>query len=74
MHTESDNAHSAQSLVWLAYLRVPWVLLLLCGILLGLAVYYVGDFRFDASSDTLVVEGDADLAEYEEVVHLSQIA
>ena len=70
MHTESDNAHSAQSLVWLAYLRVPWVLLLLCGILLGLAVYYVGDFRFDASSDTLVVEGDADLAEYEEVVEV----
>ena len=70
MHKQSDNASSAQSLVWLAYLRAPWVLLLLCGILLGLASYYVGDFRFDASSDTLVVEGDADLAQYEEVVEV----
>ena len=70
MHTKSDSGASAQSLVWLSYLRVPWVLLLVCGILLGLASYYVRDFRFDASSDTLVVEGDVDLAQYEEVVEV----
>ena len=70
MHTKSDSGASAQSLFWLSYLRVPWVLLLVCGILLGLASYYVRDFRFDASSDTLVVEGDVDLAQYEEVVEV----
>ena len=36
-------------------------------LLLG-AIYYAGSFGFDASSETLVVEGDPDLAAYEEVV------
>jgi len=43
---------------------------MLSGILLALASYYVRDFRFDASSDTLVVEGDADLARYQQVVEV----
>jgi hypothetical protein len=43
---------------------------MISGILLALAGYYVRDFRFDASSDTLVVEGDADLARYEQVVEV----
>jgi predicted RND superfamily exporter protein len=34
---------------------------------LGVSIYFAGYFRFDASSETLVVEGDADLATYERV-------
>ena len=64
MDTEPDSEPSTRPLNWFAYLRVPWVLLMISGILLALASYYVRDFRFDASSDTLVVEGDADLARY----------
>ena len=57
VHMELDNEPSGRSLNWFAYLRVPWVLLIVNCILLSLASYYVSDFRFDASSDTLVVEG-----------------
>jgi predicted RND superfamily exporter protein len=70
MNTGSDNGPPAQSLIWLAYLRAPWVVLVVCGLILGLAGSYLKDFRFDASSDTLVVEGDADLAQYEEVAEV----
>ena len=70
MDTEPDSEPSTRPLNWFAYLRVPWVLLMISGILLALASYYVRDFRFDASSDTLVVEGDADLARYEQVVEV----
>ncbi len=68
MQAGADKAPTAQSLIWLAYLRMPWLVLLLCFTLLGIAGYHVGNFRFDASSDTLVVEGDADLAQYDEMV------
>jgi len=67
---ELDNEPSKRSLNWFAYLRVPWVLIVISIILLALASYYVRDFRFDASSDTLVVEGDADLARYKQVVEV----
>lgn len=68
MPVESDSQSSRRPLNWFAYLRVPWVLMMASGILLALAGYYVRDFRFDASSETLVVDGDADLARYEQVV------
>ena len=70
MHSEPDSEPSTGPLNWFAYLRVPWVLIMISGVLLALAGYYVRDFRFDASSDTLVVEGDADLARYEQVVEV----
>ena len=70
MQADTGNAPTARSLIWLSYLRAPWVLLFACAIVLGLAGYHVSDFRFDASSDTLVVEGDADLAQYEEMVEV----
>lgn len=52
----------------LAYLNQPWLVLVGFFLLAGIAVNYFADFRFDASSDTLVVEGDPDLLEYEQVV------
>ncbi|MEM9621978.1 MAG: MMPL family transporter [Pseudomonadota bacterium] len=66
-----DSQHQSVETVPVAhldYLRWPWLWLLVSAVVLGLAINYAGAFRFDASSDTLVVEGDADLALYEQVV------
>lgn len=51
-----------------AYLQWPRLVLASCAALLLLAFSQMGAFRFDASSDTLVVEGDPDLAAFEQVV------
>ena len=53
-----------------AYVRLldyPRSLLAVMAGLLTVAVFYGSGFSFDASSDTLVVEGDPDLATYLEV-------
>lgn len=52
---------------WFGYLRSPWLLLFVTALLLATSGYYATFFRFDASSENLVVQGDADLAEYEQV-------
>ena len=39
-------------------------------LVLALSVYYAGFFRFDASSETLVVQGDADLVAYQRVTEV----
>ena len=54
----------------LIYLKRPWLVLAVHVLLILGAIYYAGSFGFDASSDTLVVEGDPDLAAYEEVVEV----
>ena len=54
--------------VSLRYLRRPLWVLLLNALLLALAATQLNEFHFDASSDTLVVEGDPDLLEYQGVV------
>ncbi|MEM7001143.1 MAG: MMPL family transporter [Pseudomonadota bacterium] len=54
--------------VSLRYLRRPLWVLLLNALLVALAATQLNEFRFDASSDTLVVEGDPDLLEYQGVV------
>ncbi|MEM7080636.1 MAG: MMPL family transporter [Pseudomonadota bacterium] len=51
----------------LAYLRFPWLIIGLVLAALGLATVFAQQFRFDASSETLVVEDDPDLAAYERV-------
>jgi len=53
---------------WLGYLNRPWLILLGCLMVALLAGTYATQFRFDASSDTLVVQGDPDLALYTDVV------
>ncbi len=63
-----SKTHSAARVAPLTYLRWPWAWLVICVVWLGIAAYYAGQFRFDASSDTLVVEGDPDLLAYENVV------
>lgn len=52
------------------YLRWPRTILLLSLLLLAGAGYYASLFRFDASADTLVVEGDEDLATYERMADI----
>lgn len=50
-----------------AYLRLldfPRLILAVMGLILCLAIFFTQRFSFDASSDTLVVEGDPDLAAY----------
>lgn len=49
---------------YLRLLAYPRTVLVVLAVLLGLASYYATQFSFDASSDTLVVEGDPDLAAY----------
>ncbi len=53
------------------YLRltlVRWPLaILLAAAVLGVSAYFAGSFKLDASSDSLVLEGDKDLAFYREV-------
>ena len=51
----------------LFYLRWPKLVVLATLALMALAASFVPQFRFDASSDTLVVEGDPDLAQFLEV-------
>ncbi|MCR9262060.1 MAG: MMPL family transporter [Pseudomonadaceae bacterium] len=51
-----------------SYLRWPWLMIALTAVLLVLSTYYATQFRFDASSENLVVQGDKDLASYEQVV------
>ena len=54
----------------LRYLAWPKTLLCAHVVLLALALFYSQSFGFDASSDTLVVEGDPDLAQYNEMVEV----
>ncbi len=49
---------------YLRLLRHPRAILVVLALLLSVAGYYSTRFAFDASSDTLVVEGDPDLAIY----------
>ncbi len=49
------------------YLRWPWLMMLVTVVLLFASAYYATQFRFDASSENLVVQGDKDLATYEQV-------
>lgn len=49
----------------LAYLKWPRTVLVTTLMLCVVSLYYASFFRFDASADTLVVEGDKDLAAYE---------
>lgn len=48
-------------------LIAPLLLIVLVTVLCLIAGYYIKDFRFDASEDTLVAEGDPDLAYYRDV-------
>jgi predicted RND superfamily exporter protein len=66
--TERSRARLASTL--LAYLDWPRTVVFVTLCLLGVAGYYMSHFRFDASSETLVVEGDPDLAMYERVTEL----
>ena len=52
----------------LAYLRWPKLWLLVCACLVAVSYHFAQNFGFDASSDTLVVEGDPDLARYNRMV------
>jgi predicted RND superfamily exporter protein len=53
---------------WLfGYLNWPRTILLVSLLLMSGSIYYVGLFRFDASADTLVVEGDEELATYDRI-------
>ena len=52
----------------LVYLKQPWLVVLAHLALLVGSIYYAASFGFDASSETLVVEGDPDLAAYEDMV------
>ena len=54
--------------VALKYLYYPRLVLALCVIFIIAASTQLGAFKFDASSDTLVVEGDPDLVQFEHVV------
>ena len=54
--------------VGLRYLKQPTLVLVVCFVVIGLAALQIPNFRFDASSDTLVVEGDPDLLEYNKIV------
>ncbi len=62
------SAHvSAWQRGYAALLRKPWILL---GLILGIVLLGIpgaASFRFDASSETLVVEDDPDLLAYEQV-------
>ncbi len=48
-------------------LITPLSLIVLVAALCLVASYYIKDFRFDASEDTLVAEGDPDLAYYRDI-------
>ncbi|MHA7834058.1 MAG: efflux RND transporter permease subunit, partial [Algiphilus sp.] len=45
-------------------LGAPWVVWLLLAALLGVAAWQAQNFRLDASTDSLIIEGDKDLAYY----------
>jgi uncharacterized protein len=49
-----------------SYLRWAWLIIALTALLLVVSAYYATQFRFDASSENLVVQGDKDLATYEQ--------
>ncbi|XOV82216.1 MAG: RND family transporter [bacterium] len=49
------------------YLRWPWLIIGITAGLLVVSGYYATQFRFDASSENLVVQGDKDLATYEQM-------
>ncbi len=53
---------------YLAMLAHPVGVLVAAGLLAALAAFHATRFGFDASAETLVVEGDADFAAYEQVV------
>jgi predicted RND superfamily exporter protein len=48
-------------------LEQPAVSLLLCFLLIGFFSLYIGNFKLDASSDSLVLENDADLRYYQSI-------
>ncbi len=52
------------------YLDWPRVLLGVCLVFSIVSAFYASVFRFDASSETLVVEGDPDLALYERIADI----
>lgn len=52
---------------YLRALEFPKLILAVLGLLLAVAMVFAPRFSFDASSDTLVVKGDPDLAAYERV-------
>lgn len=45
-------------------LGTPWVVWLILAALLGVAAWQAQNFRLDASTDSLIIEGDKDLAYY----------
>jgi len=51
-------------------LNYPAAILLAVGVLCLLAAYHARHFTFDASEDTLVAEGDPDLAYYREITEI----
>ena len=53
--------------MYLRVLKFPKLILGVLGVLAALAVFFGARFSFDASSDTLVVKGDPDLAAYDRV-------
>lgn len=48
-------------------LNYPLMILAVLLVMVAVAIVYVGEFKFDASEDTLVAEGDPELAYYREV-------
>lgn len=63
-----SNARFASVQAWyLAMLARPVTVLVIGAILGALAAYYSTRFAFDASAETLVVEGDPDFAAYEAI-------
>lgn len=67
MNATRVDSDMPTGVAYFAYLRKPWAVLVACFLVAVWAIYYAGFFRFDASSENLVVEGDADLAVYEYV-------
>jgi len=53
-----------------SYLRSAWLMIAVTALLLVVSTYYATQFRFDASSENLVVQGDKDLATYEQTARI----
>ncbi len=67
MQPAQSQAENPVHSKWFAYLSSPGLLILVTAVLLATSGYYATFFRFDASSENLVVQGDKDLAEYEQM-------
>ncbi|MEM7099716.1 MAG: MMPL family transporter [Pseudomonadota bacterium] len=69
MRSSTDNSNQKFVIpIGLRYLQYPITVLILCLVVIAAAATQISNFRFDASADTLVVEGDPDLVEYEGIV------